>query len=38
MMCSGVACLISIFNMVMCQQNEFDPITLEQEMEVRRER
>ena len=29
---SACAILISIFNMVMCAQNEFDPIVLETEM------
>ena len=29
MICSSCAVLISLFNMVMCAQNEFDPITLE---------
>ena len=28
MMVSAVANLISIFNMVMCSLNEFDPVTL----------
>ena len=32
MVFSGLAILISIFNMVMCAQNEFDPIILETEM------
>lgn len=35
---SGLAILISIFNMVMCAQNEFDPIVLEAEMLRRREK
>ena len=30
--------MISIFNMVMCAQNEFDPIVLEAEMLRRREK
>ena len=37
MVCSGLAILISIFNMVMCAQNEFDPIILEKELLDRRE-
>ena len=34
---SGMAVLISIFNMVMCTQNEFDPLALEKEMNLRKE-
>ena len=37
MVCSGFAILISLFNMVMCAQNEFDPIILEKELLDRRE-
>ena len=37
MVCSGFAILISIFNMVMCAQNEFDPIILEKELLDRRQ-
>ena len=33
-----MAVLISIFNMVMCAQNEFDPIVLETEMMRRKEK
>ena len=36
--CSAFAVLISIFNMVMCSQNEFDPILLESDLMARRER
>lgn len=38
MTCSSFAVLISIFNMVMCTQNEFDPIVLETELVSRREK
>ena len=38
MMVSSMAVLISLFNLVMCAQNEFDPIVLETEMELRREK
>ena len=38
MICSGFAVLISIFNMVMCEQNEFDPILLENDLMARRVR
>jgi len=37
MVCSCFAILISIFNMIMCAQNEFDPIILEKELIDRRE-
>ena len=37
MIVSGMAVCISIFNMVMCTQNEFDPIVLEKELASRRE-
>lgn len=36
MIVSSVAVLISLFNMVMCAQNEFDPIVLEEELHKRR--
>ena len=36
MCCSAMAILISIFNMIMCAQNEFDPIILEKELNSRR--
>ena len=35
---SAMAVLISIFNMVMCTQNEFDPILLEREIVRRAEK
>ncbi len=38
MVCSGFAVLISIFNMIMCAQNEFDPILLENDLMLRRDR
>ena len=34
---SSIAIQISIFNCIMCAQNEFDPILLELEMKKRRE-
>lgn len=37
MVCSGFAILISLFNMIMCAQNEFDPIILEKELLDRRQ-
>ena len=37
MIVSSFAVLISIFNLVMCAQNEFDPIILEKELILRRE-
>ena len=37
MIVSSLAVLISLFNMVMCAQNEFDPIVLEKEFLNRRE-
>ena len=33
---SSFAVLISLFNMVMCSYNEFDPIVLEQELILRK--
>ena len=38
MVVSGLACMISFFNLVMCAQNEFDPIVLETELILRREK
>lgn len=35
---SSIAIQISIFNCIMCSQNEFDPILLELEMKKRREK
>ena len=37
MVCSSFAILISLFNLVMCAQNEFDPIILEKELQKRRD-
>lgn len=34
---SSFAVLISLFNLVMCSQNEFDPLVLETELQSRRE-
>ena len=36
MVCSGFAVLISLFNLIMCAQNEFDPIIVEIELQKRR--
>ncbi len=36
MIVSSFAVLISLFNLIMCSQNEFDPIVLEQELILRR--
>ena len=36
MVVSGMAVLISLFNMVMCVENEFDPGLLEEALETRR--
>jgi hypothetical protein len=38
LVCSSVAMPISIFNIIMCSQNEFDPIILEIEMKKRRDK
>ena len=38
LVCSSLAMPISIFNIVMCSQNEFDPIILEIEMKKRRDK
>jgi len=38
MIVSSLAVLISIFNMIMCAQNEFDPMKLETELIQRREK
>ena len=38
MIMSSMAVCISIFNMVMCQQNEFDPTILEKELKKRRDK
>jgi len=35
---SSTAVLISLFNMVMCAQNEFDPMVLEEELTKRRQK
>ena len=35
MIVSSMAVLISLFNMIMCSQNEFDPIKLEEELILR---
>ena len=36
MFVSGAAVLISLFNMVMCVENEFDPVLLEAALQKRR--
>ena len=36
MFVSGLAVLISLFNSVMCAENEFDPVLLEDALEKRR--
>ena len=36
MVCSCFAILVSLFNMIMCAQNEFDPIILEDELKKRK--
>jgi len=36
MVCSCFAILVSLFNMIMCAQNEFDPIILEEELQKRK--
>ena len=38
LVCSSIAMPISIFNIIMCAQNEFDPIILEIEMKKRRDK
>jgi|TARA_B110001450_G_scaffold251663_2_gene272117 hypothetical protein len=38
LVCSSLAMPISIFNIVMCSQNEFDPLILEIEMKKRRDK
>ena len=38
MMVSATACCISTFNMIMCTQNEFDPIVLETELKKRNDK
>lgn len=38
LVCSSLAMPISIFNIIMCSQNEFDPIILEIEMKKRRDK
>ena len=38
MVVSSFAVLISLFNLVMCSQNEFDPVILEEELMKRRNR
>lgn len=37
MFVSGAAVLISLFNLVMCRENDFDPVDLEAALQKRRE-